>query len=232
MSELLRIALVAEGPTDTIVIEAALRAILAERPFLLKQLQPEGSLVFGLLGGGWGGIYRWCKQSASRGMGRLSADALLFAAYDLLIIHVDADVASATYQAANVVPCAGDGPIPCAEPCPPARATTDRLRMTVLSWCGEDLLPARVVLCTPAQSIEAWVLSAVFPADAQFQKHGECLFAPEERLAAQPKAQRMRKAQRDYRRRAEFFTRHWATMAELEEAARFESELRAAISAR
>ena len=41
MSEALRIALVAEGPTDKIVIEAALRAILGSRSFMLKQVFPE-----------------------------------------------------------------------------------------------------------------------------------------------------------------------------------------------
>ena len=35
-----RIALIAEGPTDFIVIEAALKATL-QRPFVLNQLQPE-----------------------------------------------------------------------------------------------------------------------------------------------------------------------------------------------
>ena len=47
MAESLRIALVAEGPTDRIVIEAALKAILGERTFVLTQLQPEGSIAFG-----------------------------------------------------------------------------------------------------------------------------------------------------------------------------------------
>jgi hypothetical protein len=54
----LRIGLVAEGKTDQVVIEAALKAIL-ERPFILTLLQPETSDPFGdagPLGGGWGGV--------------------------------------------------------------------------------------------------------------------------------------------------------------------------------
>ena len=39
----LRIALVAEGPTDFVIIEAALKAILPGA-FILTQLQPEASL--------------------------------------------------------------------------------------------------------------------------------------------------------------------------------------------
>ena len=73
-----RIALVAEGPTDAIVIEAALRAVFASRTFVLQQLQPEGSAAFGEMGTGWVGVYRWCRQTATRGGGRLSHDRLLF----------------------------------------------------------------------------------------------------------------------------------------------------------
>ncbi len=36
----MRIALVAEGPTDKVVIEAALRSVIP-RPFVLTQLQPD-----------------------------------------------------------------------------------------------------------------------------------------------------------------------------------------------
>jgi hypothetical protein len=55
MSEILRIALVAEGPTDKIVIEAALRAILGGRLFKLQQIFPEESAAFALMGTGWVG---------------------------------------------------------------------------------------------------------------------------------------------------------------------------------
>lgn len=63
MSEL-RVALVAEGPTDAVVIEAALRALLP-RPFVLTQLQPEPTRP--KLGTGWGGVLRWCLDFAKRG---------------------------------------------------------------------------------------------------------------------------------------------------------------------
>ena len=55
MSDPVQVALVAEGPTDMIVIDAALRAIFKDKPFVLKQIQPEGSLAFGSLDGGWAG---------------------------------------------------------------------------------------------------------------------------------------------------------------------------------
>ena len=79
MSDPLRIALVAEGPTDGVVIEAALRSMLNTRPFVVNQIFPEGSTSFGELGTGWVGIYRWCRQSAKRGNGQLQTDALVYA---------------------------------------------------------------------------------------------------------------------------------------------------------
>jgi hypothetical protein len=86
----LRVALVAEGPTDRIVIESVLRATLGERPFVLTLQQPEESLAFGgggfgRLGAGWAGVYRWCKQVASRSK-RLGGDEL-FETFDLLVVH-------------------------------------------------------------------------------------------------------------------------------------------------
>ena len=58
-----RIALVAEGPTDFVVIEAALKAIL-QRPFVLNQLQPEPTRPE--IGGGWGGVFKWCQEFRQR----------------------------------------------------------------------------------------------------------------------------------------------------------------------
>ena len=151
MSEPIRVGLVAEGPTDRIVVECALRAMLAERSFVLTQMQPEGSLAFGNLGAGWGGVYRWCKQSARRGDGRLSMDRLL--QFDLLVIHVDADVAVLEYTGANIVADNSDAALPCEQPCPPSSGTTNALRQVVLSWCGENSIPERTVLCVPSKSI-------------------------------------------------------------------------------
>jgi hypothetical protein len=52
----LRIALVAEGPTDYVIIEAALKVFLPQ-PFILTQLQPEATKPE--IGGGWGGVLKW-----------------------------------------------------------------------------------------------------------------------------------------------------------------------------
>lgn len=90
----LRVALIAEGPTDRIIIESALRAILPA-PFVLTQLQPEPTRPD--LGGGWGGVLKWSREFYSRGAASLEDDPTL-QLYDLFIIHIDADVTDFSYS--------------------------------------------------------------------------------------------------------------------------------------
>jgi hypothetical protein len=98
MSSTIRIALVAEGVTDYVVLRAAIASLLENQSFDIKLLQPEESVAFtgagdaGPLGGGWKGVYKWCLQAAERGNGSVRGDPL-FISYDLLILHLDADVA-------------------------------------------------------------------------------------------------------------------------------------------
>lgn len=232
ISEPLRIALVAEGPTDRIVIEAALSAMLCERPFVLTQLQPEASEAFGPFGGGWIGVYRWCHQSALRGGGRVSGDPL-FVNYDLLIAHLDADVAEHSYADGTIEAPNTDLPLPCARACPPPSATTNALRSVLLSWCGESDTPRAVVICMPSKSTEAWILAALFP-DDQAVNAGvggvECWPDPEGRLAQQPVRRRIRKSQRDYLGKRDALCAAWPHLAvTLDEAQRFQREFVAAI---
>ena len=64
MSKPWRIAVVVEGPTDSLVLKAILRSVLAGADFEFQILQPEGSAAFGTNGAGWGGVYRWSRQAA------------------------------------------------------------------------------------------------------------------------------------------------------------------------
>ena len=159
MSNMVRIALVAEGVTDYEVLHAALEAMLNGRSFDLKLLQPEGSVAFtgagdaGPLGGGWKGVYQWCRQATVRSGGKFSDDPL-FIGYDLLLLHLDADVADEDPANATIGPIpALAGVLPCTQPCPPPNATTDLLRQVMLSWIGETTLPPRTILCTPSKSM-------------------------------------------------------------------------------
>jgi hypothetical protein len=228
MSELMHVALVTEGPTDRIVIEAAISNLLGDRGYLLRQLHPEESLAFGPLGTGWGGVYHWCRQAVRRSGGALRHDPL-FVMYDLLILQLDADVADSRYSEANIVDPLED--LPCAQPCPPPAATTDPLRKVLLRWAGETVIPPRTVLCTPSKSAEAWVLQALFPKDkAVVSGTLECWPNPEARLGQQPVSQRIRKSTRDYRARAKDLREAWPLIERtLSEAKRFSDDFRASI---
>jgi len=230
MSEPLRVALVAEGPTDRIVIEAAISGILGERPFILKQLQPEESLPFGALGGGWGGVYHWCLQAATRAGGALRDDPL-FVTFDLLILHLDADVAWSRYADAGIIDAAND--LPCGQACPPPSHTTDPLRVVLLRWAGEVDPPPKTVICTPSMSTEAWVLTALYPRDrVVISGTVECYRTPSFQLQAKPMNGRLvtggRKLIEVYRRRAIEITRAWPQVrASCSEADRFSCDFEA-----
>lgn len=230
MSEPLRIAAAVEGPTDAIVLRAALNCFLRNKAdFVFETLQPEGSVAFGSTAGtGWGGVYRWARQSAKEGGGSVSGSTAL-SFHDLLIVQVDADVAGKTYASASILdpPCQD---LPCQQPCPPPNNTTNALRTVILRWLGEARCPAQVVLCTPSQSIETWVIAAVWPGNLIIRRgNWECHQNPEGQLGALPLRQRFRKAVGDYRDRQEQITLAWPNLsATLTEAARFETEFLAA----
>lgn len=194
MSEPLRVAVAVEGPTDEIALRAILNALLPDADFVLDRLQPEGSVAFdsspsGGTGAGWGGVYRWCRQSASEGRGSVSGSSIL-SNHDVLVVQVDSDVAGKTYSSASI----RDAPrqdLPCEKPCPPPSKTTDALRKVVLNWLGESNPPPRVVLSTPSKKIEAWVVAAVWPDNRLVGRpNWECRSNPEDQLPQLPKVRR------------------------------------------
>jgi len=234
MSEPVRIGLIAEGITDKLVIQAAIKSLLGERHFILRLLQPEESLPFGLSapclsqGMGWGGVYLWCKGVCQRNGGRLKGD-LLFAGYDILIIHLDADVAGKKYSDCGIEDAVGD--LPCEEKCPPPSATIDRLRVVLLRWLGEKTAPAATVLCTPSKSCETWVIAALFPDDTVMIKKGwECHPEPYTRLGTKKKDVRVTKSKAGYEAKQEEISEAWPRLrAELSEAGRFSDEFVSAV---
>ena len=239
MSNSMRIALVAEGVTDYEVIKAVIEAMLDGRSFDIKLLQPEESVAFtgagnaGPFGGGWRGVYKWCLQAAKRGGGSLRGDPL-FASYDILVLHLDADVATedpANYRVNPITSLAGI--LPCERPCPPPINTTNKLRQIMLNWTGEAITPPQTVLCTPSKCIEAWVVAIFFPHDGQMIRKGwECHPDPASRLAQQRRPLRFAKNQADYQSRGKGLQEGWPRIAtRLTEARRFQDEFIAAVTA-
>ena len=217
-----------------IVLRAVLKALLPDdTDFLFQTLQPEGSAAFGsaafgTTGTGWVGVYRWSRQAAREGGGSVSGSAAL-SQHDVLIVHVDADVAGKTYASGGIQ----DAPhedLPCEAPCPPPDATTNALRGVVLNWLGEPKCPRRVVLWTPSKNTDAWVLAAMCPENRLVRRDDwECHPNPEGQFAAMPKGRTFKKRPELYQRVRNALTKAWPSVsARLTEAGRFEAEFRTA----
>jgi hypothetical protein len=184
------------------------------------------------MGGGWSGVLRWCRGFAGRGCARLDKDPTL-PDCDLIIVHLDADVAGNTYAEGHVEQAAqGLAPIPDPCPCPPPSATTDNIRNCLHDWLGLQNIGPRTVLCVPSKAIDAWLAAGVL-ADGHALLNGlECKMGLEAKLAGLPLAERINKRQLEYRKRAPSVTRRWDTVKRIcSQAERFEHETRYVLSA-
>lgn len=164
--------------------------MLAPRDFVPILIQPDLPVEPGKPGGGWPGVYKWSRQAVEMADGVL-ADNIVFFTHDILIVQVDADVADKKYSDASIQNPVGGDDLPCAEPCPPASATTNRLRDVVAVWLGGSPLPEKVVLCTPSKELEAWVVAALHPDDAKKHNNFECRKKPSNILKGKPKEERL-----------------------------------------
>lgn len=220
-----RIALVAEGKTDLIIIQAALRAIL-QRPFVLTQLQPEPTRPE--MGEGWGGVYKWCKQFRERGAASIEADATL-SQYDLVIVHLDADVADKRYMdygQAFAEEAATFATLPCSLPCPPAADTVAAMETVLLSWLNIAATGAKSLFCIPSKASEAWLATAVLPAGHKLLAGIECNLGLEAALKILPKKQKIRKSSSVYQTLGGSVTARWPDITTLcTQAAEFERRI-------
>lgn len=217
----LRIALVAEGPTDRVVIEAALRSIIP-RSFVLTQLQPDTSSNigggFGPTGTGWAGVYSWCRQMAGVGVEPLEDNPIL-SVYDLIIIHLDGGVAEETYGAGNI----GDNPrddLPCFDwPPESPDIVTDGLRAVLLGWLGQIDSGCKTIFCIPSYCTETWVAAALYgevfegyaATDIELFKdvYRFLLSRPKPDRILTRKAGRVKKRKRLYQSRQDEIGRNW-----------------------
>ncbi len=227
----LRVALVAEGPTDAIVIQAALKALLP-RPFVLTQLQPEATLP--KFGGGWGGVLRWCLAFAARGHGQIEDDPTL-PNFDLFLIHVDADVAEKSYadistEYATLARLRGWPALPALLPCPPAAGSSDTMRACLLAWAGIRAPGPKTVLCVPSKATEAWLAAALFDQGHTMLNGIECNLNIENQIASLPRDLRIRKSAREYRAREMAMTEAWSGVRRrCTQAERFSRDLAAVV---
>lgn len=163
-----RIYFVTEGVTDQTVIEGLVEHWLGDADFVPNRIQPPSSAYAeGLdsnLSEGWKGVLAWCR--GARAAGAAGRDEALRQA-DCLFIHVDADVASDAGFRSPILD----------SPCPPASMAANWVREHVKNALGGEV-PANVVLCVPAQDMEAWVVSALHPEVADEHIPIECHSEP------------------------------------------------------
>lgn len=199
-------------------------------------LQPEYSHAFVPvetgMGLGWAGVYRWCRQ-ASEQQGASFQQNSVFQFHDILVVHLDADVAGLRYSSAHLEDPSQD--LPCEKPCPPPIDTTNALRKVVLRWMGERVCPPRTVFCMPSKCLETWILAGLYPDDRDVRSGGlECKAEIVSALSGKPASGRLvrrkgRGYDKDvhrYRRRSKDFRDSWRQVTAIcSEAARFRNDL-------
>lgn len=227
----LRVALVAEGPTDAVVIEAALRALLP-RPFVLTQLQPEATRP--TMGAGWGGVLRWSLEFARRGNAQFEDDPTL-PGFDLFVVHADADVAEAAYADVQdeFARFAAEQRLPVLPnllPCPPASGSADAVRDCLLAWIGLRALGPKTILCVPSKASDAWLAAALLDDGHTLLTNLECDLDVGMKLANLPLATRIKKSRREYLAKQQQITSSWARVRErCTQAERFSIDVQGAL---
>lgn len=149
MSDPLTVGIVADGPTDQLILDAVLSSLSG--PVRFMSLQPETSVGLAAVssrhGMGWRGVLSWCQHVTARS-GNIAAylDSTFGPPIDMLVIHLDVDIA-------------GDPEIGLEVDCPPAAATAAALRDLLATRLGG--IPTGVVLALPSKATEAWILQAL-----------------------------------------------------------------------
>ncbi|WP_380184222.1 hypothetical protein [Kalamiella sp. sgz302252] len=208
-----RIAVACEGPSDFIVIEAALKAVL-KVPFVLSRL--PGEAILAQTGGGWGGVIKWCysmAEMAKSGNFTRLADLPGLEGFDAVIIHLDVDVAGMHYQQcgsaiAALAGHAGWLALPCQQPT--LTATILSLQQTIASWIAPVILAGPMNLfCLPAQAMEAWLAAAVLPQGHALLSNIELTPNLSSRFKGLPAKLKLTKSNACYRQNAHLVTRNW-----------------------
>lgn len=242
----LRIAIVAEGRTDQVVLTAALRAICPEEP-IIRRLLPERLGRFETTSAdsaaneqGWCGVLQWCLRNRRIEGGAVEDNpALRVKPFDLLVLHLDADVAEAKYsyckkeiaeQAARLEQLPAVDPSPA--PCPPVGQIVHAVKRVLYSWLSPSIPGLRTIVCIPSKDIESWVAAAL-PKECNIGIDGDIECDPNvfSRLQLLPKGLRIRrKREGEYKKQSQRITESWPKVREkCSQAHAFERDVRGAM---
>lgn len=249
MYEPLRIAIVAEGATDMIVIEDIIANLCQDREVVFTTLQPECSQIFeqcgGPLGTGWAGVCRWIHDIREQVADALLTDNPVWSMFSAVILHLDTDVIDQTYEKGRLNHLANrynDLPyksasrctnkVQCVEKCKRPSERTAALRRIICGWMG-NVKPNNLVFCTPIESTDTWVLAAFFPENSLVTNgRMECIKRLDRTLENQPLDKRIRKTTSDYQLKvADTLNTLWSQVRNLsQEAERFSREFLEVVS--
>lgn len=216
----LKIGFIQEGVTDLLVLECLIKKLLSPRTIISSYIQEPFSRALQTKNtntvGGWSGVYKCITENKKCGNGKFRGSPLL-KQFDLLIIQIDVDVASKTYESARLTKEKHHVDLPsqenhctlknqrkdqCIGNCTVHSHAADSLRNVVLSWMNEDDVPPMVVFCTPSRNTEAWVYTALFPDDPLVVSGKiECIERLDTDMRIKPLESRIRKNRKDYSRK-------------------------------
>jgi hypothetical protein len=136
-----RVGIIAEGPTDFLVLEEIMKTVTPDIEFLHIHPAPA---VSSRLGNGWRGVKAWCQENGPELETYLAG--VQSRPLNLLVIHTDCSMADK---------------LGADRPCPPASDTALALKQVIEeTWLCRVPLPEFVILATPAMSSDAWVVAA------------------------------------------------------------------------
>jgi len=193
-SDSLVVGIIAEGLTDIVVIRSIIHSLISdidyEREVIFRLIQPPMTKSFeqeqDSTGTGWSGVYRQIELIRKLGDFQIITNPLLSASQlDVLIVHLDGDVSREKYADGrlphvklNNLPCK---PIscplgerqqskPCIKACSVPQQKSTQLQQVLLDWMGLTTRRQEIVLCTPFDATDAWILAAFFPTHRLVQK--------------------------------------------------------------
>lgn len=167
------IGIVSEGPTDHMVIKAAIDRITGEDNRYLS-LQPEPDMM-GRFGNGWKGVWRWCKETTSINMLMQEVQPVI----DAIVIQMDGDVIRKEKEAhclCKSTICEYKGrvfPLYCekvkGEKCPvklPCESHENGIKgrmnhgMSILTEAIGEVDMSHIMIVIPCDSTDTWVVAA------------------------------------------------------------------------
>ena len=164
----LRVGLIAEGKTDLIMMKAIVKQKFPEENIIYTDISPTDAELLQKIpkagGFGWKSVYLACRDLDTR----LEMQEAAGLKFDLLMIHLDADVAQSNYSVANIE--ADDDiseELPCYEADKDIRENCEKLQQIAMHWIGNDETASIPVWCIPHIDTDLWVAYCFYPDDRE-----------------------------------------------------------------